>query len=281
MLSTLTNIIARQDLLKSLTLSELQSSTAQMRLGWLWWLLDPLLLMGVYWGVMVIILGRGNIRYEPYWIFLFCGLIAWKHFAESAAKATNVLSAKDHLIKSVPFPTIILPIAIVFSSFGFFLFGMGVLLVFALGAALSGALVQHSGDLLPLLQLPGLMALQVLIVTGIALPLACVGALVRDLSPFINHFLRMAYYLSPGLYGIDLIQRLLTAEFGSEWGSKLFNLYMLNPFAILISGYRDSIFYGEFMPLYFWLILFLEAGVLLFVGYRIYLYYDRRVIKFL
>lgn len=281
MLSNLANIKARQDLLKSLTLSELQSSTAQMRLGWLWWLLDPLLLMGVYWGVMVVILGRGNIHYEPYWIFLFCGLVAWKHFAESAAKATNVLRAKDHLIKSVPFPTIVLPIAVVFSGFGFFLFGMAVLLAFALIAAVFGSLVQHSGSVLPLIQLPGLMVLQLLIVTGIALPLACVGALIRDLSPFISHLLRMAYYLSPGLYGIDLIQRLLIEEFGPDRGGWLFNFYMLNPFAILISGYRDSIFYGEFMPLSFWAILLLEAVALLFVGYRIYLYYDRRVIKFL
>jgi ABC-type polysaccharide/polyol phosphate export permease len=281
MLSNLTNIIARRDLLKSLILSEFQSSTAQMRLGWLWWLLDPLLLMGVYWGVMVVILGRGNISYQPYWIFLFCGLIAWKHLAESAAKATNVLRARDQLIKSVSFPTIVLPIAIVFSGFGFFLFGMVVLLVLTLSAALLGLLVEHSGSLLPLIQLPGLMILQLIIVTAIVLPLACLGALIRDLSPFISHLLRIAYYLSPGLYGIDLIQRFLMDEFGPTHGSWLFKIYMLNPFAILISGYRDSIFYGKFMPPYFWVMLLIEAVLLLFIGYRIYLYYDRRVIKFL
>jgi ABC-2 type transport system permease protein len=35
------------------------------------------------------------------------------------------------------------------------------------------------------------------------------------------------------------------------------------------------------MPPYFWVMLLIEAVLLLFVGYRIYLYYDRRVIKFL
>jgi ABC-2 type transport system permease protein len=281
MLSTLSNIIIRRDLLRSLVYSEVQASTAQKRLGWFWYLLDPLLMMTIYWAVLVGILGRGRISYEPYWIFLFCGLIAWKHFAESAARATNVLRAKGDLIKSFPFPTIVLPIANVISSFIFFLFGFIVLSGMVMLASSLGMLVSHSGDLLPLLQLPGLMVLQLLIVTGIVLPLACFGALILDLSPFISHLLRMAYYLSPGLYGIDLVQQALTEKFGPSGGRVMFDIYMLNPFAIIITGYRDSVFYGRFTPLQHWVVLILEAAIFLYLGYRCYRYYDRRVIKFL
>jgi len=56
---------------------------------------------------------------------------------------------------------------------------------------------------------------------------------------------------------------------------------LLNPFALIITGYRDAVFYGEFLPLGYWIILFIEATVLLFTGHWIYQHYDRQVIKFL
>jgi ABC-2 type transport system permease protein len=56
---------------------------------------------------------------------------------------------------------------------------------------------------------------------------------------------------------------------------------MLNPFAILIEGYRQAIFYGDFLALHHWVVLALESVVLFAIGQRIYRYYDRRVIKFL
>ena len=52
MISSLTNIVARRDLLKELVVSELRRSTAGSKLGWLWWFFDPVLMMLVYWGIV-------------------------------------------------------------------------------------------------------------------------------------------------------------------------------------------------------------------------------------
>ena len=56
---------------------------------------------------------------------------------------------------------------------------------------------------------------------------------------------------------------------------------MLNPFAILIEGYRQAIFYGDFLDAVHWVVLAVESLLLFAIGQRIYRYYDRRVIKFL
>ena len=97
----------------------------------------------------------------------------------------------------------------------------------------------------------------------------------------MTYVLRIGFYASPGLYGVDLVKDVLYDQLGPTLGAAVFFLYMLNPFALLIAGYRDCVFYGQFMQMEFWIILFVEATVLLFVGHWIYQHYDRQVIKFL
>jgi ABC-type polysaccharide/polyol phosphate export permease len=275
--SNWSNLVARRDLLQELVVSDVRTSTAGTRLGWIWWLLDPLLLMLIYWGIVSGLFGRGRDEYAPYPVFILCALITWKHLSSCAATAPRVLRAREALIKSVPFPTMVLPLSLVLSSLVYFLFGFLVLLV----AAALWPSPQHSGSYLPLLQVPLLIAMQALIVTGICLPLASYGVLVRDLGNAMRYVLRVGFYLSPGLYGIDLVREVLLGKLGPALGAVAFGVYMLNPFAVLISGYRDSIFYGRFLPLEFWVTLLAEAIALLFVGHLVYQHYDRRVIKFL
>jgi len=286
MISNWSNLLARKDLLRELVRSELRSSTAETKLGWLWWFLDPLLLMLIYWAIVVGILGRGKEQYAPYPVFLLCAIITWKHFATAVGTSTKILRSREPLIKAVPFPTMVLPIAQVLSNFLFFSFGIAVVFVAAL--LIGGK--NHSGDYTPLVQVPGLMVLQIIIVAGFALPLSCFGAMLIDLSGLMVHLLRIGFYVSPGLFGIDMVKTALqkldpkAAEISwlpDQISGTLFSIYMLNPFAILITGYRDAIFYGQYLEGRYWLTLIIEAAVLFFIGYRIFQHYDRRVIKFI
>ena len=83
------------------------------------------------------------------------------------------------------------------------------------------------------------------------------------------------------LFGVDLIQERLSKFAPGVGGEALFTLYMMNPFAVLITGYREAMMYGQFIPSHWWLILTAESLLLFWIGYRIYQFYDRRVIKFL
>lgn len=271
MISNWTNLVARRDLLRELTLSELRTQSQESRFGWLWWLVDPLIMMLIYWGIVVGIFGRGQ-SYTPYPVFILCAMLPWKHLSSALNSCAKVLRSREALIKSIAFPTMALPITIVVAGFSNFLFGLVVL------AAAALAFDRPLGA--PLLQLPALLLLQVAVVTGFGLAIACLGALIRDLPGFLSHVLRVAFYCSPTLYGFDLVQeRFASASFaGAEWVPRL---YLLNPLAVLITGYRDAIFYGRFMAPGFWLLLGAEALLILVAGYKIYQYFDRRVIKFL
>lgn len=277
MISNWTNLVARRDLLRELVTSELKVSTAETKLGWIWWLLDPLLMMLIYWAIVTVLMGRGREEYAPYPIFILCALITWKHLSSAASGATGVLRSKQTLIKSVPFPTMVLPLSLVLSGIVYFGFGFVILL----SAAMIWPNAQHSGNYFALAQVPLLIALQAIVIVGICLPLSSFGVMFHDLGNIMSHVLRVGFYLSPGLFGIDLVKEALMRHFGETYGPPLFFLYMLNPFAILISGYRSCVFYGEFLPASLWLVLVVEAATFLVIGNMIYQHYDRRVIKFL
>jgi ABC-type polysaccharide/polyol phosphate export permease len=277
MISSWNNLVARRDLLRELVVSQLKASSVGTKLGWIWWLLDPLLMMLIYWAIVAGLLGRGRDEYAPYPIFILCALITWKHFSSCAGQATRALRTKEAVIKSVPFPTMVLPLATVLSGFVYFVFGFAVLLA----AAMIWRSPQYSGNMLTLAQVPLLMILQVAIIAGICLPLASIGAMIQDLGNFMTHLLRVGFYLSPSLYGVDMVRDILHRTLGATSGEIGYIVYMLNPFAVLISGYRDCVFYGRFLPIESWLILFVETILFLLVGNLIYQRYDRRAIKYL
>jgi len=271
MISNWTNLLARRDLLRELTLSELRSQSQESRFGWVWWLVDPLIMMLIYWGVVVGILGRGQ-SYTPYPVFVLCAVLPWKHLSSSLNASAKVLRAREGLIKSIAFPTMALPLTVVVAGFSNFLFGVVILVLAALGFAMPLGT--------PLVQLPALLLAQIALVAGFALIVACVGALARDLPGFMTHVLRVGFYCSPTLYGLDLAQQRLGSISGL-WGEWLPRLFVLNPLALLITGYREAVFYGRFMSGDYWLLLTAESVLVLAAGYRIYQYFDRRVIKFL
>ena len=277
MISNLANVIARRDLLHELVVSELRRSVAGSKLGWIWWFFDPVLMMLVYWASVAGLCGRSADDYAPYPLFLFCALVTWKHFATAVARALTILRGNERLIKSVSFPTVVLPLSVVFSGFIYFLAGFVMLLL----ANMIWSSPKHSGSYWTVLQVAPLMVFQLAITAGVCMAMSCYGALLQDLRLFVTHVLRVGFYVSPGLYGIDAIERKLTESCGAPWDQVLYAVYMANPFAILISGYRDAVLFGATVPLHWWLVLAVEAALILWFGYRIYQHHDRRVIKFL
>lgn len=262
MRSTVANILRRRELIGVLVRTELATQSAGTRLGFLWWLIDPALTMLVYVLLFTVIFSHGDAN-APFPLFVLCGLLPWKHLATSLSQSTELLRRREHLLKSVPFPSIVLPLSTVLTGAVYLAAGLALTLV---AAALWGRPMNGS-----LLQLVPLLVLQVAVVTGLSLVLTCLGVLVRDISRLMEHLLRFGLYCSPVLYGLDTVRE--------RAGAAVETVFMLNPMAILITGYREALFYGRPMESQLWVMLAVEAAVLLPGGYLVYRHFDSRLIK--
>src|SRR5699024_7169284 len=76
----------------------LRSEANRNHLRYLWWFIEPLLFMAVYYVVFALLLQRGGKNYVPY---LLTGIIPFQWFAKSIQGASNTIVQGKGLMKSV------------------------------------------------------------------------------------------------------------------------------------------------------------------------------------
>lgn len=216
-------------------------------LGFVWSLLNPLLMMAVY-SLIFSVYMRINI--PNYSLFLFCGLLPWGWFTSSITNATATITANANLIKKIYFPLEILPLVNVTTNLVNFLFSLPVLLAFMA--------VMHVGLTPNLLFLPLLIAIQFLLTLGFSLILCTLNAFFRDVEQLLGPVLLAWFYVTPVIYPESQIP----ASFKF--------LFYANPMAPLITSYQ-RIFYEGQAPAFEHLVYCTLVGLGLFlVGYVVF-----------
>lgn len=217
-------------------------------LGFLWTFINPLLQLVVFTMVFSVIMKAG---YEQYYLFLFVALIPWIFFSTSVQDgATCILREKD-MIKKIYFPREVMPIAAVTSG------AVNMLLTFIV---IFIVLIVSGRGLNPvaLLYLPLVMIVEYILCIGIALIVSALTVYFRDLQYILGIVTMALQYLTPVMYGADMVP------------DKYMTLFNLNPMTPIITIYRD-ILYWKVVPdmstlLYaFGLgVVFVVAGYILF-----------------
>jgi lipopolysaccharide transport system permease protein len=92
--------------------------------------------------------------------------------------------------------------------------------------------------------LPALLAIQLLLTVGLALPLAALNVHLRDIEQILTNGLVLLFFVSPILYPVETVPRTLHL-FAGSLTIPLRPLYFLNPVAGLVQGYQNIIFYGR------------------------------------
>lgn len=221
----------RRELVKYLVLADLKSTHKNTVLGYLWWLLDPILLMVVY-TFLVYVLRRNSQRAEeimPYPVFLFTALLAWKSFAYSLRGCVSAITRNGPLIRSVAFPKSVFPVALTLSSVT--QFAIGVISLLAI-ACLFGFWAPHRWPDWRMAYFAPAMGLQTVISLGLGLLVAAVGVFFRDLANILTFLIRLTFYLSPGLYSVRMVAEM------TDGNRALMLLFKANPFVHLFSLYR-------------------------------------------
>lgn len=215
-------------------------------LGYIWWILDPLMYMMVYVVVVAFIFDRGEPNYP---IFVFSALLIWKWVSQSINRNTNSIKSKSGILKQIYIPKAILPMIQVIVSSIYFLFGVLALLVMLpfFGIEYSWHIFEFSL----------IFIVTFMFTFGVGLNVAHLGVYFRDINNILAFGLRLWFYMSPGLYSIDRIPQ----EYRYIW--------WFNPMTTIYSSSRNVLMYNE-SPLYFELAIWLIISLAL-VFYGLYL----------
>lgn len=178
--------------LRLLTLRDLKVRYSTSLLGYLWSILDPLLMSLIYWFIFTQLMSR-SLGEAPYIVFLLSAMLPWMWFNGAVGDSTRAFLRDVKLVRSVALPRWIWVGRIVCSKGIEFLLSLPVLAVFAI---FSGATVGWGLLLYPL----GILLLGALTL-GMGLLVAPLTVFFRDLERATKLILRLLFYASPIIYG--------------------------------------------------------------------------------
>jgi lipopolysaccharide transport system permease protein len=219
------------ELLYLLTRRDLRLRYQDTVLGFFWTALKPLLFGLVIWFALRKVL-KVNTD-VPYHLFLLSGLLPWTLFQASVFLSTPLFVLNGSLVKKVPFPSYVLPLATIANNHLHFLLSLPVLVIFLL---LSGRTPGPAW----LVGVPLLLTVELFLMMGAALALSALDIHFRDLEHLIEVVLNLLFYVTPILYPLSSVPK--------PYG----DILKANPLASLMEGWRDLLVRNQLPGLDLW-----------------------------
>lgn len=201
--------------LRLLTVRDLKVRYSTSLLGYLWSILDPLIMSLIYWFIFTQLMSR-SLGEAPYIVFLLCAMLPWVWFNGAIGDSTRAFLRDVKLVRSVSLPRWVWVARIVCSKGIEFLLSLPVLAVFAIfsGAELNWMIVLY----------PLGIVLMAALVLGLGLLVAPLVVFFRDLERATKLVLRVLFYASPIIYGVG---DLPSAAAPLAWANPLSGVFSL------------------------------------------------------
>ena len=248
-----------------LTKRDLQVRYTTSALGYVWSILDPLLMSAIYYFVFVIVFKRGTHAEDPYIVFLMTALLPWTWFNGAMNDMAKAFIRDAKLIRSTSIPRTIWIMRITLSKGIEFLLSLPVLVLFVVITQFTATPAHFRWEAVYSILA---IVLEAILIVGLGLIIAPIVVFFRDLERAIKLVLRLLFYVTPIVYGID--------RFGEH--SVLKHVLDLNPLTGIMSIYRASFFAGSLdWPAV--IIAAVESVVILGIGILLFRRNVRAVLK--
>jgi ABC-2 type transport system permease protein len=229
LVSQVTALMRKRQVLATLVRRDLRVRYARSVLGYLWTVVDPLAMAAVYFVVFTMILKARQTGYQPYFLYLLVGLLAWQWFSQSMTETSRALLSEARLVRSTNLPRELWVVRVVIAKGIEFALSLPILVAFVIFYVVRGDTHITWGILL----FPLGIALQFLLICGIGLILAPVTTLVTDTQRVVRIALRMGFYATPVLYSVDNAPPAIRT------------ILMFNPMTGVMEVYRAGLFGGQ------------------------------------
>ena len=251
-------------LLLNLIIRDLKVRYKNSVLGIFWSLLNPLLMMAVFWVVFSVLLANGV---DYYAVFLLVALLPWNFFGHSLVAGTGSITSNSAVIRKVYFPRELLPLSTIVSNLINFLLAFIVLIAMLYISGIG--LTRHA------LWIPLILVTQIIFVTGLSLLLGALHVHYRDVMMLLDVGVLAWFFLTPVFYPFEWLTQSTRTVLGL---SPATIMRWVNPMASIIDGYR-TVLWGTLesqgipasMDPIFLLRTFVTALLTLIVGYVVFL----------
>ncbi len=207
---------------QNMVVQELRVRYQRSFLGFVWTLLNPILMLAILSWVFSHVMERD--AFPNYPLFLFAGMVPWSFLSISLNDCAFAIINNEGLIRKIYLPKLVFPLVRVLIALVTFILTLGALflLLFPLGARPSFAL----------LFLPVAIALLAAFALGLGLIVATLNTFYRDCGHLITVVLQAWYFATPILFPIE--------KFGSaQWSLRL------NPAFCFIEIFHDILYTGQ------------------------------------
>jgi len=203
------------------TLAELKAEASNSFAGYIWWVLQPLLALAVYYTAFHWLIPNPE---QNFVLFLFIGITVWQFWANTLLRASGAMIVYRPLMLQLDIEKYVFPVSI--CCVNFIKFSVAFLLLLVLTSFLGG---KPGGSMI---HLPMLLILLFLLTCGTGLILSAVAPFFPDLIMVIDFLLHLMMFLS----GVFFDMKLLPEE--------IRGILFWNPIAGLMTQFRRVIMDG-------------------------------------
>ena len=214
------DLVKNRFLVKALVQRSLRTRYRAAGLGYIWMVLEPLLLAVTYWFLFVMLAGNSDELY-PVWVLV--GVIVWSTFGKSLSGSVTSLSSNAQIIHTAFFPRIVFPFSSTVANITISLGSALVLvpIIFVFDTPITVHLIWIPIGIIMAGTLGGALGL-------LFAPLNC---RIRDVEHLFRFIVRAGFFFSPVMW---------TAEMALERGA-LGELALWNPMVTPITMVRHGI----------------------------------------
>ena len=225
-------------------------------LGVLWSLIEPLLMLGVLFFVFSTMF---KFEIENFPIYLLIGIICYNFFKNSTVFALNSLTNRSTLMTQIYFQRSIPGISSGITASIMLIFELIVLGIFMV--------VLQFTPPITILLLPLILALEFLLVLGIALPLSVLNVKFKDTEFIWMVIVHAGFFLTPIFYQFNMLPDYVQS------------ILQFSPVVQIVTMSHHVVLYGILPPVNSILYAVFSISVITGIGYIIFRKYQGRIVE--